>query len=155
MVSRQVKQAVLEWLPKTTNSIIIIFWPRQICCERRDLLIGTRQMFASLNWVVPHIVQTLTTRDCKGPQTNMPKNVGSIKTWSENIKEDKLNSANRILQWWSYICRELFHHVSQRGVVKNSHFFRFRRFRRFRRLVLPREDKAQRTNQRYGPYTPS
>ena len=22
-------------------------------------------------------VQTLTTRDCKGPQTNMPKNVGS------------------------------------------------------------------------------
>ena len=24
--------------------------------------------------------QTLTTRDCKGPQTNMPKNVGSIKT---------------------------------------------------------------------------
>ena len=23
-------------------------------------------------------VQTLTTRDCKGPQTNMPKNVGSI-----------------------------------------------------------------------------
>ena len=25
-------------------------------------------------------VQTLTTRDCKGPQTNMPKNVGSIKT---------------------------------------------------------------------------
>ena len=25
-------------------------------------------------------VQTLITRDCKGPQTNMPKNVGSIKT---------------------------------------------------------------------------
>ena len=25
-------------------------------------------------------VQTLTTRNCKGPQTNMPKNVGSIKT---------------------------------------------------------------------------
>ena len=25
-------------------------------------------------------VQTLTTKDCKGPQTNMPKNVGSIKT---------------------------------------------------------------------------
>ena len=24
--------------------------------------------------------QTLTTRDCKGPQTNMSKNVGSIKT---------------------------------------------------------------------------
>ena len=24
--------------------------------------------------------QTLTTRDCKAPQTNMPKNVGSIKT---------------------------------------------------------------------------
>ena len=25
-------------------------------------------------------VQTLTTKECKGPQTNMPKNVGSIKT---------------------------------------------------------------------------
>ena len=25
-------------------------------------------------------IQTLTTMDCKGPQTNMPKNVGSIKT---------------------------------------------------------------------------
>ena len=25
-------------------------------------------------------VQTLTTRDCKGPQTNMRENVGSIKT---------------------------------------------------------------------------
>ena len=25
-------------------------------------------------------VQTLATKDCKGPQTNMPKNVGSIKT---------------------------------------------------------------------------
>ena len=27
-----------------------------------------------------HKVQTLTTKDCKGSQTNMPKNVGSIKT---------------------------------------------------------------------------
>ena len=27
-----------------------------------------------------HKVQTLTTKDCKGPQTNMPENVGSIKT---------------------------------------------------------------------------
>ena len=25
-------------------------------------------------------IQTLTTRDCNGPQTNMPKNVGSVKT---------------------------------------------------------------------------
>ena len=25
-------------------------------------------------------VQTLTTRDYNGPQTNMPKNVGSVKT---------------------------------------------------------------------------
>ena len=24
-------------------------------------------------------VQTLTTKDCKGPQTNMPKNVGFMK----------------------------------------------------------------------------
>ena len=30
-------------------------------------------------------LQTLTTRDCKGPQTNTPKNVGSIKTWSAKI----------------------------------------------------------------------
>ena len=26
-----------------------------------------------------YLVQTLTTKDCIGPQTNMPKNVGSIK----------------------------------------------------------------------------
>ena len=38
------------------------------------------------SWVnsVPEIfkivVQTLTTRDCNGPQTNMPENVGSVKT---------------------------------------------------------------------------
>ena len=32
-----------------------------------------------------HKVQTLTTKDCKGPQTNMPENVGSIKT-SKNEK---------------------------------------------------------------------
>ena len=31
-------------------------------------------------------VQTLTTKDCKGPQTNMPENVGSIKTWSAKMK---------------------------------------------------------------------
>ena len=31
------------------------------------------------------VVQTLTTKDCKEPQTNMPKNVGSIKTWSAKI----------------------------------------------------------------------
>ena len=31
-------------------------------------------------------VQTLTIKDCKGPQTNMPKNVGSIKTWSAKMK---------------------------------------------------------------------
>ena len=30
--------------------------------------------------------QTLTTKDCKGPQTNMPENVGSIKTWSAKMK---------------------------------------------------------------------
>ena len=28
---------------------------------------------------------TLTIKDCKGPQTNMPKNAGSIKTWSAKI----------------------------------------------------------------------
>ena len=26
------------------------------------------------------MIHTLTTKDCKGPQTNMPKNVGSTKT---------------------------------------------------------------------------
>ena len=31
-------------------------------------------------------VQTLTTKDCKGPQTNMPEKVGSIKTWSAKMK---------------------------------------------------------------------
>ena len=27
-----------------------------------------------------HKVRTLTTKDCKGPQSNMPQKVGSIKT---------------------------------------------------------------------------
>ena len=30
-------------------------------------------------------VQTLTIKDCKRPQTNVPKNAGSIKTWSAKI----------------------------------------------------------------------
>ena len=48
-------------------------------------------------------MQTLTTKDCKGPQTNMPKNVGSIKDlMSKNNNVDMLNSASRILQCWSY-----------------------------------------------------
>ena len=41
----------------------------------------------NLTWIInlllpkrQQIVQKLTTRDCKGPQTNMPKNIGSIKT---------------------------------------------------------------------------
>ena len=29
----------------------------------------------------PFKVKALTTRDCKGPQTNMPKNVGTMKTF--------------------------------------------------------------------------
>ena len=33
-----------------------------------------------------HKEQTLTTKDCKGPQTNMPKNVVCMKTWSAKIK---------------------------------------------------------------------
>ena len=32
-----------------------------------------------------YYLQTLTTRDCKRPQTNMAKNVGSVKTWSAKI----------------------------------------------------------------------
>ena len=41
-------------------------------------------------------IQTLTTKDCNGPQTNMPKNVGSIISKNNNV--DILNSASRILQ---------------------------------------------------------
>ena len=36
------------------------------------------------------MVQTLTTKDCKGPQTDMPKNVGSIKTWSAKMKSRRI-----------------------------------------------------------------
>ena len=32
------------------------------------------------------MIQTLTTKDCKGLQTNMPKNVGSTKTYSAKLK---------------------------------------------------------------------
>ena len=32
------------------------------------------------------MIQTLTTKDCKGLQTNMPKNVGSTKTLSAKLK---------------------------------------------------------------------
>ena len=39
-----------------------------------------------------HKVQTLTTKDCRGPQTNMPKNVGSIKTWPAKMKSRHLDS---------------------------------------------------------------
>ena len=35
-------------------------------------------------------VQTLTTRACNGTQANMPKNVGSVKTWSAKIKKECL-----------------------------------------------------------------
>ena len=31
------------------------------------------------------LVQTLSTKDCKGPQTNMPKNVGSMKTFAVRL----------------------------------------------------------------------
>ena len=46
-----------------------------------------RNMFGKLKKVVMLMrVQTLTTKDCKGPQTNMPENVGSIKTWSAKMR---------------------------------------------------------------------
>ena len=32
------------------------------------------------------MIQTLTAKDCKGLQTNMPKNVGSTKTLSAKLK---------------------------------------------------------------------
>ena len=39
----------------------------------------------------PYKVQTLTTKDCKGPQTNMTKNVGSIKTVCKHQKQTLIN----------------------------------------------------------------
>ena len=45
-------------------------------CNDRTALLTTSRGCSS--FVI--LLQTLTTRDCKGPQTNMPKNVGSIKT---------------------------------------------------------------------------
>ena len=48
------------------------------------------------------LVQTSTTKDCKGPQTHTPKNVGSINTWSAKMISRHIKSASRILQCWSY-----------------------------------------------------
>ena len=53
-------------------------------------------------WIYKRIVQTLTTKDCKGPQTNMPENAGSINTWSAKIKSRHIKFCSRILQCWSY-----------------------------------------------------
>ena len=53
---------------------------------------------------------TLTIKDCKGPQTNMPKNAGSTNTWSAKIMNvDILNSASRILQCLKSGCADIFH----------------------------------------------
>ena len=49
--------------------------------------------------------QTLTTRDCKGPQTNMPKNVGSIKTWSAKMNSRHIKFCNQNL----YFCWSCLH----------------------------------------------
>ena len=48
--------------------------------------------------------QAWTTKDCKGPQTNMLKNVGSIikRPDQQKWKVDILNSASTILQCLSY-----------------------------------------------------
>ena len=43
--------------------------------EAEFLLRGSRKQLAKINKV-----QILTIKDCKRPQTNMPKDVGSIKT---------------------------------------------------------------------------
>ena len=40
-----------------------------------------RAMVALLVFIIATLeIQTFTTKDCKGPQTNMPENVGSVKT---------------------------------------------------------------------------
>ena len=47
---------------------------------------GTMPCKQELKQCIFFTVQTLTTKDCKGPQSNMPENVGSIKTWSAKMK---------------------------------------------------------------------
>ena len=66
-----------------------------------------------------------STKDCKGPHTNMPKHVGSIKTWSAKItsrqfKFCRQNTAILIVLGKSYLCRTSTRHrknSKQSGIV--------------------------------------
>ena len=64
------------------------------------MIMITITMIIMIILIMMIMIETLTTKDCKGLQTNMPKNVGSIKTSviSKNKNVDILNSASRILQ---------------------------------------------------------
>ena len=46
----------------------------------QGIIDSRREILAKIFNKKHYTLQTLTTKDCKGPQTNMPKNVGSIKT---------------------------------------------------------------------------
>ena len=48
--------------------------------KNMDRTMQELQHIGSIKYLRAKKVQTLTTKDCKGPQTNMPKHVGSIKT---------------------------------------------------------------------------
>ena len=56
-------------------------WPLRslIIYQKLEPIINSNLMSVSVG-LNSGILQTLTTKDCKGPQTNMPKNVGSINT---------------------------------------------------------------------------
>ena len=49
-------------------------------CNSKSVWTGKRLDFLTDLELSNMCVQTLTKKDCKGPQMNMPKNVGTIKT---------------------------------------------------------------------------
>ena len=49
----------------------------------------------------------ITTKDCKGPQTNMPKNVGSIKTWSAKIASRHIKFCNVDRTEWKLTLQDI------------------------------------------------
>ena len=60
------------------------------------------------NLSFPHVRVKSTNinhQDCKGPQTNMPKNVGSIKTWSAKMNSRHIKFCNQNL----YFCWSCLH----------------------------------------------
>ena len=63
-----------------SNEVVLLLFHVKLCFVITQPLCFIAYNHTSYN------VQTLTTKDCKEVQTNMPKNVGSMKTWSAKMK---------------------------------------------------------------------